>query len=79
MSADEGSEYDDDIQDQEEILIDNEADGNDGRMDLEEDGTGEDGPRMKINQVRNPNPENRRPHLRNLHLRRRRPHFGKSS
>ena len=51
MSADEGSEYDDDHQDQEEVLLDQELDGQDGRMDLEEDGPGADLPRMKINQV----------------------------
>ena len=50
MSADEGSEYDDEQQDQEEIMIDNEVDGQEARMDAEDQGV-EDQPRMRISQV----------------------------
>jgi hypothetical protein len=51
MSADEGSDYDDDVQDQEEIMIDNELDANDGRADHEDETSGAAQPRMRINQV----------------------------
>ena len=62
MSADEGSDYDDEIQDQEEIVMDVELDG-EQKMDLEDEGVGEDKPRMKINQVDSSYLESGRPHL----------------
>jgi hypothetical protein len=52
MSADGGSEYDEDQPDQEEIIIDNEIDAGDDHMMEEGDHEGgRDQQRLKINQV----------------------------
>lgn len=51
MSADEASEFDEDQQDQEEIMIDNELDHDiHGPEDMDQEGSAEQS-RMRINQV----------------------------